>query len=74
MNVKGYGIVSQRLRQSTFRERGIDKEILQLPEIVIQNYPTNVDFVLKDWFETIWNACAYEKCLSYDEKGNFIGF
>lgn len=72
--VKGYGIGSSRLRQSVFGDRGIDRDILQLPEVVIQNYPDNVAFYLKEWFETIWNACGYEKCYSYDDNGNFTAF
>lgn len=74
VNVKGYGIGSPRLRRSFYGDVGIDKDILQLPEVVIQNYPTDVSIILKDWFETIWNACGFEKCYSYDENGNFTGF
>lgn len=74
VNVKGYGIGSQRLRQPLYGERGIDRDILQLQEIVIQNYPTNIPVILKDWFETIWNACGFEKCYSFDNNGNFTGF
>jgi predicted HTH transcriptional regulator len=74
VNVKGYGLGSTRLRQPFYGERGIDRDLLQLPEIVLQNYPINVASILKDWFEPIWNACGFEKCLSYDENGNFTGF
>lgn len=74
LNVKGYGIGSDRLRQSFIGERGIDKDILQLPEIVLENYPANLSPILKEWFETIWNSCGFEKCYSFDENGNFTAF
>lgn len=74
VDVKGYNIGSRRLRPFALEDRGIDKDILQLPEIVIQNYPDNVGFILKEWFETIWNACGFEKCYSFDENGNFTAF
>lgn len=70
-NVKGYGIGSRRLRQSVFGDKGIDKEMLQLPEIVIQDYPENLSMVFKEWFDAIWNACGYERSLSFDANGNF---
>jgi hypothetical protein len=74
INVKGYGIGSSRLRQSVFGERGIDRDILQLSEIEVQSYPQNIPSLLRDWFEMIWNACGYEKCLSYNSAGEFTAF
>jgi len=72
VDVKGYNISSRKLR--SFTDKEIDRDVLQLPEIVLQNYPENIALVLKDWFEGIWNACGYEKCYSFDDNGNFTAF
>jgi hypothetical protein len=74
IDVLGYGIGSSRLRESVFGDQGIDREVLVLPEIEIQSYSENIATSLKEWFEAIWNASGFEKCLSYDAKGNFTSF
>lgn len=71
LNVKGYAISANRLREFAFGQRVIDKQDLQLPEIVLQDYPEKIDAILKDWFDSIWNACGFEKSLSFDHEGNF---
>ena len=77
IDVKGYGLGSSRLRQLIYedqRDGGIDREILAIPEIEVREYPDHIDYLVREWFENIWNACGYEKCFSYDDTGNFIGF
>ena len=74
INVKGYDLYSERLRRPFSREKGIDRGFLKFPETVVHNYTDKVDSSLKPWFETLWNACGYKQCLSYDDNNNFTGF
>ncbi len=74
INVKGFEISSSRLHQSILGQKAIQTENIFLPEIVLQSYPDNVGWLIKEWFDAIWNASGYERCRSYDANGNFTGF
>ena len=51
----------------------IDRDILQLPETIIESYDTEPKDVLRPMFDLIWNACGYERSYNFDEAGNWIG-
>jgi len=51
----------------------IDRDILLLPEIVIDNYDFNTEAILKPCFDLIWNACGFSKSFNYDKDGNWVG-
>jgi hypothetical protein len=38
----------------------IDRDILQIPELIIENLNISVKKFLKPAFDTIWNACGYD--------------
>jgi len=51
----------------------IDKDILFLPEIVIENFDNDIPMLMKKiCFDAIWNACGFEKSLNYDENNKRI--
>ena len=53
-----------------FRERNaIDRDMLLLPEVIIENYDMPVDDILRPCFDSIWNACGFPRCPNYDETG-----
>lgn len=74
INVRGFEISSSQLHQSILGQKAIQTENIFLPEIVLQSYPDNIGWVIKEWFDAIWNASGYERCRSYDANGNFTGF
>ncbi|MHA1757887.1 MAG: hypothetical protein ACTSVV_14015, partial [Promethearchaeota archaeon] len=49
----------------------IDRDILEFPEILINDWEFDSEHLLKEWFDLIWNACGYPRCLNYDDKGNW---
>lgn len=51
----------------------IDKNILQLPEVYIEDFSNDIATSLKPLFDMIWNACGYERSVNYDEKGEWKG-
>lgn len=51
----------------------IDKDILCINNIYLDDFNKNNEEILKPIFDSIWNACGYERCLAYDENGNYIG-
>jgi hypothetical protein len=51
----------------------IDRDVLLLPEIIVQNYEVRAEDVLKTAFDSIWNACGLPRSLNYDANGNWVG-
>jgi hypothetical protein len=71
LGVKGYSMaVSPRFPFAHGYE--IDRDILQLPEIIIENYEVSAEKILKPWFDSIWNACGFPRDLYYNEQGEWV--
>lgn len=52
----------------------IDRDILDIPEIVIENYSLDkLSSLLKPLFDTVWNASGRAESIYYDESGNWVG-
>jgi hypothetical protein len=49
----------------------IDRDILLLPEVIIENYTDKVENILKPIFDTVWNACGFNGSSNYDEDGEW---
>lgn len=70
VGVKGYKMAYQRFfRRETYP---IDRDILFVPEVVIENYDVLAKDVLRPCFDSIWNACGFPRSLNYDETGNWV--
>ena len=51
----------------------IDREILCMNNVYVEDFSQKAENILKPIFDSIWNACGYERCIAYDENGNYIG-
>ena len=72
VGVKGYFM---SVGQGMFEERGeyeSDRDILLLPEVIIENYDTAPEEVLKPCFDAMWNACGFPKSPNYNDAGKRI--
>lgn len=70
LGVKGYSMaVSSRFPFATGYT--IDRDILQIPEIVIESYDISAQKVLHPIFDTVWNACGFPRDLYYNENGEW---
>ena len=67
INVKGYSMATSNVRLG--RRESIDRNNLFLQEAYIEDFTVAADSLLKDIFNSIWNACGYERDLNYDENG-----
>ena len=47
----------------------IDRDILFLPEIVIESYDDEAKDVLRPCFDSTWNACGFPRSLNSDDAG-----
>ena len=70
LGVKGYSMAVSR-RFPFAKGHTIDRDILQLPEIIIESYDVRADKVLKPCFDSIWNACGFPKSFNYNENGEW---
>jgi len=70
LGVKGY---TMALNKCYFPDEvyPIDMDILLLPEVVIENYNVEAQYILKPCFDSIWNACGLPESLNYDENGDW---
>ncbi|MBE9513344.1 MAG: ATP-binding protein [Chloroflexi bacterium] len=70
LGVKGYSMaVSERF--SFARSHTIDRDILQLPEVILESYDVIPEKVLKPCFDSIWNACGFPKSFNYNDAGEW---
>jgi hypothetical protein len=69
VGVEGYSMGVDRFRR--FESTPIDREVLILPEVMIETYECKIDEVLRPIFDSIWNACGYPKSLNYDKEGKW---
>ncbi len=70
LNVKDYGLemASHSSFNQAFRNK-LDRNILQLPELLMNENKLDVSTALKPIFDTIWNAFGKSGSKSYDENG-----
>lgn len=51
----------------------IDRNELIIPEIQVEQGNVPSKYILKPAFDSIWNACGYERSFNYDNKGEWKG-
>jgi len=70
ISVKGYWMGTGR-RLSHDERLTIDKDVLLLPEAVVEDYNVKAEELLRTCFDSIWNACGFSKSMNYDENGKW---
>jgi len=48
----------------------IDRDILLVPEVVLQDYGARPEHTLRPIFDAVWNAAGFARCPNYDSQGN----
>jgi len=70
LGVKGY-CMFVRPRLQRFRIYQIDRDELIIPEVQVEQVKVSGEEILKPVFDSIWNACGYERSFNYDENGKW---
>ncbi|MDY6865126.1 MAG: ATP-binding protein [Halobacteriota archaeon] len=73
VGVRGYLMAVDRTRFRIYEVHTIDRDILLLPEIVIESYDVIAKDILRHCFDSIWNACGFPRSLNYDDTGEWVG-
>lgn len=68
LNVKGY-IMSDSI-SNHLDHYPIEKDILFLPDVLIENYDQDLARAIKPIFDSVWNATGWSGSIYYDENGN----
>ncbi|GAH20883.1 unnamed protein product, partial [marine sediment metagenome] len=68
--VKGYSMDYEN--NSTEKVQRIDRDVLLIPEVLVESYNVSVKDVLRLCFNSIWNACGYPRSFNYDDKGKWV--
>lgn len=69
LGVKGFRMGTRGMED----DASIDRDALILPDITVENYAANADQILHPAFDMIWQACGYDRCFNYDDRGNWVG-
>lgn len=54
---------------SIFSQPGIDRDVLLLPEVVMEEFDQTAEEILRPIFEGVWQAAGFERNLNYDRSG-----
>jgi hypothetical protein len=72
VNVKGYFMAEPpALWNPFYGSHSIDRDILMLPDVMIENYADEADHILRSCFDAIWNACGMRGSIFYDSNGRW---
>ena len=70
VGVKGYSMATGGL---FYRERSsIDRDVVALPEVIVENYSEGAERILKPCFDSIWNACGLSRSQNFDQSGKWM--
>lgn len=53
-------------------DKKIDRDLLIIPEGLIDNFEYNPDEIMKPILDAVWNAAGYDKSQSFDNNGKWI--
>ena len=69
--VKGFKIPSAPFESFPGEIHEIDRDVLDLPEVVVSQFDINSGKFLRSLFNLLWNACGYPESPNYDREGNW---
>jgi hypothetical protein len=70
LGVKGYWI-----KPDNFGAEGhpIDRDVLLLPEVLLDSYEVDFAAVMRPVFDAVWNAAGWQYSVNYDDDGRWRG-
>lgn len=72
--VKGFELIVGRgkgFRHPAIAPKQFDRDVVTIPEVMVEDFTSPADVVLKTAFDAIYNAGGWEKCLNYDTHGRW---
>ena len=73
IGVKGYRVEASGRYIMSLRDRNIiERDILVIPEVVVEEDEFDSKVSMKPIFDTVWNSSGWPQSLNYNEKGEWI--
>lgn len=72
VGVKGYTMAVDRLRFLGHDSHPVDRDTLQVPEVMIERFDINPVEVMKPIFDAVWNAAGFPRSMNYDDSGKWV--
>lgn len=69
LGVKGYVLAVNRAAAYGHREIAIDRDVLLIPDVVVESLEFDATTILRPVFDAIWNAGGWAHSLNYDAQG-----
>ena len=52
-------------------ERRIDRDVLLLPEVIVEDFEADPREYMRPVFDAVWNAAGWPRSMNYDEEGKW---
>jgi hypothetical protein len=70
VGVRGYSMATGG---HFYRERSsIDRDVVALPEVIVENYSEGAERILKPCFDFVWNACGLPRSQNFSQDGKWM--
>jgi hypothetical protein len=70
--LKGFGMATSSASLNFRPIHTIDRDTLLLPDVLLEDYNTPADVVLKPIFDAFWQSAGFPACQHYDNQGRWI--
>jgi hypothetical protein len=65
-----FGVEGWAISQRGQRRESVDRDVLLLPEVVVEDYAQKPAQVLQPAFDALWQSSGWVRCPHYDKEGN----
>lgn len=71
LGVSDYSITVDPIRYRQQPRHVIDRDVLPIPEVLVENFQCDISAVMRPLFDAVWNAAGWSGSLNYDETGQW---
>lgn len=70
---KGFAMATGSPWQSRYGYDTIDRDLLQLPDVLVEDFSTPADILLRPVFDAFWQSAGFPSCEHYNKQGRYDG-
>jgi hypothetical protein len=73
LNVNNYPLIPPRDAHYSGHHNRFNRELLPLPECMLEDFATPVENALRPAFDTLYQSAGMPRSFNYDENGSWVG-
>ena len=73
IGVYGFEMAVSGWRSIGMEAQPIDRDLLLIPEVVLERFDLDIDVIMRPIFDAVWNAAGWAGCINYNEEGRWVG-